>query len=129
MPTRAIKKRMKLIMLFFLVGVLVLLVRLAWIQFVRGEEYSRMAAEQQTRDSVISAKRGSIYDRNLKILAQSASAERVTLNPQEIEKSKNEEEVVSALVKILGVDEANLRKQISRTNRQSVVVGGVRCQR
>lgn len=122
MPTRAIKKRMKLITLFFLVGVLVLLVRLAWIQFVRGEEYSRMAAEQQTRDSVISAKRGSIYDRNLKILAQSASAERVTLNPQEIAKSKNEEEVVSALVKILGVDETNLRKQISRTNRQSVVV-------
>ncbi len=122
MPTRAIKKRMKLITLFFLVGVLVLLVRLAWIQFVRGEEYSRMAAEQQTRDSVISAKRGSIYDRNLKILAQSASAERVTLNPQEIAKSKNEEEVVSTLVKILGVDEQNLRKQISRTNRQSVVV-------
>lgn len=122
MPTRAIKKRMKLIMFFFLVGVLVLLVRLAWIQFVRGEEYSRMAAEQQTRDSIISAKRGSIYDRNLKILAQSASAERVTLNPQEIEKSKNAEEVVSALVKILGVDEQNLRKQISRTNRQSVVV-------
>ena len=122
MPTRAIKKRMKLITLFFLVGVLVLLVRLAWIQFVRGEEYSQMAAEQQTRDSVISAKRGSIYDRNLKILAQSASAERVTLNPQEIAKSKNEEEVVSTLVKILGVDEQNLRKQISRTNRQSVVV-------
>ena len=65
MPTRAIKKRMKLITLFFLVGVLVLLVRLAWIQFVRGEEYSQMAAEQQTRDSVISAKRGSIYDSNL----------------------------------------------------------------
>ena len=122
MPTRAIKKRMKLITLFFLVGVLVLLVRLAWIQFVRGEEYSQMAAEQQTRDSVISAKRGSIYDRNLKILAQSASAERVTLNPQEIAKSKNEEEVVSTLVKILGVDEQNLRKQISRINRQSVVV-------
>lgn len=122
MPTRAIKKRMKLITLFFLVGVLVLLVRLAWIQFVRGEEYSRMAAEQQTRDSVISAKRGSIYDRNLKILAQSASAERVTLNPQEIEKSKNEEEVVSTLVKILGVDEQNVRKQISRTDRQSVVI-------
>ncbi len=122
MPTRAIKKRMKLITLFFLVGVLVLLVRLAWIQFVRGEEYSRMAAEQQTRDSVISAKRGSIYDRNLKILAQSASAERVTLNPQEIEKSKNAEEVVSTLVKILGVDEQNVRKQISRTDRQSVVI-------
>lgn len=122
MPTRAIKKRMKLITLFFLVGVLVLLVRLAWIQFIRGEEYSRMAAEQQTRDSVISAKRGSIYDRNLKILAQSASAERVTLNPQEIEKSKNEEEVVSTLVKILGVDEQNVRKQISRTDRQSVVI-------
>ena len=122
MPTRLIKKRIRMLMLAFLVGVLILVIRLAWIQFVRGSEYSKMAAEQQTRDSVISAKRGNIYDRNMKVLAQSASAERVTINPQEIEKSNNTEEVVNTLVEILGVDEANVRKQISRTDRQSVVI-------
>jgi len=122
MPARLIKKRIKVMMIFFLVGVAALILKLAWIQFVRGPEYSKMAAEQQTRDSIISAKRGCIYDRNMKILAQSASAERITINPQEIEKSKNADEVTKVLVSILGVDEETVRKQISRTTKQSVVI-------
>lgn len=117
-----VKKRIKAMMAFFLVGVLVLILRLAWIQFAKGNEYKKMAAEQQTRDSVITAKRGTIYDRNMKVLAQSATAERVTINPQAIEKSKNAEKVVKALVDILGVDEADVRQKISRTDRQSVVI-------
>ena len=122
MNTVMIKKRIKLMMSFFLVGVLVLVIRLAWIQFVRGEEYSKLAAEQQTRDSVITAKRGSIYDRNMKVLAQSASAERVTINPNQIDKLKNGEKVVAALTDILGVKEEHIREQLKRTNRQSVVI-------
>ena len=89
------KKRIKIMTALFLVGVMVLVLRLFWIQFVRGNEYKRMASQQQTRDSVITAKRGTIYDRNMKILAQSAGAERVTVNPQEIERSKNADAVVS----------------------------------
>jgi len=117
-----VKKRIKAMMAFFLVGVLVLVLRLVWIQFVRGGEYKRLAAEQQTRDSVITAKRGTIYDRNMKVLAQSATAERVTINPQEIEKSKNSEAVIKALVDILRVQEDDVRAKISRTDRQSVVI-------
>ena len=49
----------------FMAGVLVLVLRLVWIQFIKGAKYKTLAAEQQTRDSTISAKRGSIYDRNM----------------------------------------------------------------
>ena len=122
MNTLLVKKRMKTMLILFFAGVLILVLRLAWIQFVRGEEYSRLAAEQQTRDSVITAKRGSIYDRNMKVLAQSATAERVTVNPMQIEKIGNGEKVVDALVEILKVDEAFVRKQLSRTKMQSVVI-------
>ena len=118
----SVKKRIKNITAFFLAGVMVLVGRLGWIQFVRGGEYKRLAAEQQTRDSIVSAKRGSIYDRNMKVLAQSATAERVTINPQEIDKHKNAEAVVETLVKILRVDEKDLREKIKRTDRQSVVI-------
>lgn len=117
-----VKKRIRLMMSLFLVGVCLLIVRLMWIQFVRGAEYSKLAAEQQTRDSVISAKRGSIYDRNMKILAQSASAERITINPQQISENGNTEEVVSAFKEILKINEKDLRKQLSRTDRQSEIV-------
>lgn len=122
MNTVTVKKRIKLMMSLFLAGVLVLVIRLAWIQFVRGSEYSKLAAEQQTRDSVITAKRGSIYDRNMKVLAQSASAERVTINPNQIAKSGNAEKVIKALVDILGADEERVREQLKRTERQSVVI-------
>ena len=47
--------------------------RLGWIQIVKGEEYSTMATEQQTRDTPIAAKRGVIYDTNGNELAVSAT--------------------------------------------------------
>ena len=74
----------------FLVGVIVLASKLFWIQFVKGSTYKNLAARQQTRDSAVTAKRGAIYDRNMKVLAQSATAERVTINPQEIKEAENE---------------------------------------
>ena len=116
------KKRIKIMTAFFLAGVMVLVMRLFWIQFVKGNEYKRLASQQQTRDSVITAKRGTIYDRNMKVLAQSAGAERITVNPQEIARSKNADEVVAALVEILGVDANETREKINRTDKQSVVI-------
>ena len=106
----------------FMAGVLVLVLRLVWIQFVKGAKYKTLAAEQQTRDSTISAKRGSIYDRNMKVLAQSASAERITINPQEIKKAKNAGKVTKALVDVLGADRSTVKAKIAKTDRQSEVI-------
>ncbi len=122
MNTVTVKKRIRFMMALFFIGVLLLVIRLAWIQFVRGAEYSKLAAEQQTRDSVITAKRGSIYDRNMKVLAQSASAERVTINPKQIDQFNTGEEVVAALTEILEVDEQHVREQLKRVKMQSVVI-------
>ncbi len=38
----------------------VLVLKTAWIQIIKGEEYSRAALEQQTSDNTVSAKRGKI---------------------------------------------------------------------
>ena len=116
------KKRIRIMLSLFLVGISVLIFRLAWIQFVRGADYKTRAAEQQTRDSAITAKRGTIYDRNMKVLAQSATAERITINPQEIEKEKNAEEVIKVLTKHLDVDEESLREKIAKTELQSIKI-------
>lgn len=116
------KKRIRVMAALFFAGVMILSLRLMWIQFVRGGQYKYLASQQQTRDSIISAKRGTIYDRNMKVLAQSASAERVTINPQEIEKQKNGDRVVEVLVKYLGADADEVKKKIARTDRQSVVI-------
>lgn len=120
--TATMKKRIKNMTVWFMIGVVVLVGRLIWVQFIRGNEYKTLAAEQQTRDSAITAKRGTIYDRNMNVLAQSASAERITINPQEIQKVRNSDAVIKALTSVLGVKKSDVKDKISQTNRQSVII-------
>ena len=48
-------------------------VRVFYLQVVRGEELSSKAESQQMRDTEISAMRGTIYDSEGNVLAQSAT--------------------------------------------------------
>lgn len=89
-----------------------LVVRVGWIQIVSGEKYKELANEQQTRDIPIPAKRGTIYDRNGKELAISASTNTVWARVNEIE---DKEKMVSSLSKILEIEEEALLKQIEGT--------------
>ena len=65
--------------------------------FVDGAKLKKAATQQQTRDNIITSKRGTIYDRNNKELAVSASVEMVTVSPSEIRKSKSAEIVAKKL--------------------------------
>ncbi len=104
-------------MLIFAVAIMslltILLGRVLWIQTVRGEEYGKTAALQQTKDILISSKRGIIYDRNMNELAKSASAETVTANPAEVKKSKKINEIATGLAKILDMDKDKVYKKLS----------------
>lgn len=60
-----------------------------YIQFmakVDGKSYAQKASDQQLKDLVIEPDRGTIYDRNMKPLAQNATAWTVELFPSEIAK-------------------------------------------
>ncbi len=98
-----------------------LLVRIAWIQFVRGGQYSKEAALQQTKDVAISSKRGTIYDRNMKELAKSASADTVTACPREISDAGKIDEVASGLSEILGMDKDEVYAILARKSSYEVV--------
>ncbi len=108
-----LKKRMFWTVVFLAVCVLVMIVRIMWIQFVDGPHYREKALAQQTRDSLINAERGSITDRNGKILAQSATAETVVVNPSAIEE-ENLDEVVSTLAEILDMDYDTVYKKATK---------------
>ena len=54
------KKRTVLIGLVFMSLLFALVIRIGFIQIVQGEDLQKKAAEQQTRDSIISSKRGAI---------------------------------------------------------------------
>lgn len=77
---RTVKFEIAILIVFVL-----LIGRLAWIQFVNGSEYKEYAYEQQTMNQIISPKRGTIYDSTGQPLAISADVDTVTINPSEIE--------------------------------------------
>ena len=80
------------------------------IMIVNGEKYQNDASEQQLYDSLITAPRGDIYDRNMQTLATSTNAWTVYITPNGIKKldeSKREivkKTIAENLSEILDVD-------------------------
>ncbi|MBQ4312645.1 MAG: stage V sporulation protein D, partial [Clostridia bacterium] len=74
---------------------------LAWIQLINSEEWQKKATDQQLYDTVLPAKRGTIYDANMDKLVQSITAWVVTLNTTEI-KPEQKDMIAEKLCEVLG---------------------------
>lgn len=88
-----------------IVAFIVLAIQLFRLQILDHDKYESLAIDQQVRETNVSANRGTIYDRNGKILAASADVSNIFISPAEIKKN-NEDPVLIAqgLSEILGVD-------------------------
>ncbi|MBQ2698089.1 MAG: hypothetical protein IJF59_05375, partial [Clostridia bacterium] len=77
------RRRMTVVLFLFLTFTFTcILGRLFIVQILRHESYQTRAIEQQVRDTTITPRRGTIYDRNMKTLAVSASTETVYIAPK-----------------------------------------------
>lgn len=104
----------KVLLSIFLVCVL-LCGRLVYLQLIKGDYYRSKAEVQQLGDTVISALRGTIYDRNMHVLAQSASVWLVYVNPSKVKEQEDRDLIAAELSRILEVDEETIRTKLSRT--------------
>ena len=116
-----IKKRMVFVYGLLLSAMVVLLLRTAYWQFIKGPSLKQEAIEQQTRDSIVSSERGTIYDRNMKVLAQSASTNMVCVVPVTIKEEGNAEEVARALSDILELDYDTVYKKTQKNSYYEIV--------
>ncbi|MBR5613717.1 MAG: PASTA domain-containing protein [Clostridia bacterium] len=93
-----------------------LLVRVAWLQIVRGEELSSAAREQQTSDNAISPERGLIYDRNMKVLANNLSVETISITPKNVRQNNKQtpQQIAKKLAEILELNEDNILAKINK---------------
>lgn len=66
--------------------------RLVNIMIINGDKYQSEASEQQLYDSLITAPRGDIYDRNMQTLARSTTAWTVYITPNGIRKLDDDTE-------------------------------------
>jgi stage V sporulation protein D (sporulation-specific penicillin-binding protein) len=75
------------------------------LQIRDHELYAQLAVDNQTRETTLSAARGTIYDCNGEVLATSVTVENVFLSPLELQqKDQNVEFIAQGLSEILGVD-------------------------
>lgn len=116
MKTTNILVRRRIIALFLMAAALLslLVVRLAWIQFVRGDELRQQGIINRMRDVPVEAKRGSILDRNGNELVTSVSADSIYAIPNHIEKP---EQVATQIAPILGMDIDKVKKIITKKSR------------
>ena len=77
-------KRSVFVLVVLLLIFIILLTRIGYIQFIKGEEYSTAAYKQQTKSQVISPKRGIIYDTNGNVLARSSVVYTISVNPGKV---------------------------------------------
>ena len=79
--------------------------------------YSALALRNQTRTTTVTADRGTIYDRNMNILAKSVSVENVYLDPHELKQSRADlEEISVVLGEILDEDPEKILKKARDTS-------------
>lgn len=88
---------------------------LIYAGLVNGEENRLKAERNQLSDTQIAAERGTIYDSNMNVLAKSASAWLVYINPSQIKNDTQKELVVNGLSQILGVDADSVRTKAEKT--------------
>lgn len=116
-PSIITKKRMLFILFCYFIVVLALLGRVAYIQIVQGDELQKKAFQQQQMGRTINPGRGTIYDRNGRELAISASVETISANPNDIKNSgKSPDLIAEGLSEILDIDkESVLKKLVKKT--------------
>jgi len=105
------KKKMLFVMVAFQALLLLLIVRVIYIEYVQGAFLQEMAYIQQTRDRLIAPKRGDILDRNMVPIARSETVASVSVIHNQL---KNKEVVATALSERLELDFDDVMRKLNR---------------
>ena len=120
-PTLKMKNRLnRVVITFVLIGFVILTGRIGYISVVQNSFFKAKATEQQLDDITVNPKRGTIYDRNMKVLAQSATVWTVFISPVDV-KEKDRDKIAAELSTILGVDKEEVLKKSKKKNRYEVI--------
>ena len=100
-PNKMMLTRIAAVMLVLIIALSVVSTgSLVNIMIINGEKYQNDASEQQLYDSLVTAPRGDIYDRNMQTLATSSPAWTVYITPNGIRSIKKAEDAEKVKKKI-----------------------------
>ena len=105
-----------IILVLFAAVLAVIVANLIYIQVIRGPEYARMAEASHTTEVSLSARRGTVYDRNGEVIASNVDATTIYVNPQEV---TNAERLASVLAEVLGPESGKTKEDYLKLVDQS----------
>ncbi len=121
---RTILRRTVMLMVIFGVVVFIpLMIKLFFLQVLEFDTLSQMAADNQTRTSTVTPARGTIYDRNMNVLAVSYDVENVCIDPNELNLSGQDcGAIAKNLSEILSVSEEKILSLMADTSYRYQIV-------
>lgn len=114
----AIKKRMLFMLAFLLILLFALICRMFYWQVIEASDLQKQAYSQQTKNRIISPKRGVIYDTNMVTLARSITVETISVTPKNV---KNKEETAKGLSEILELDYETVLAKVNKNTSEEVI--------
>lgn len=109
--------RARVFVIFFgiiIIGLAVLLFRSGYFQFLKSEDYLKLAQRNSVRIYPVLAPRGIIYDKNLTPLVNNLPSYNVFLTPQDLPKDKMEREtMIEQISFLLDLNPKEVTKEIS----------------
>lgn len=113
-PYVVMRKRIAFLFLCVSAFLVVLIVRLAFVQLAQGPNLSDKADETHFRGVPVAPKRGNIEDRNGNVLAMSISTETVYAIPAQVRSSGRTDEIAQVLSGILQMTPAEVKEKITK---------------
>lgn len=104
-PAQRLRQRTAILILLILVlGFGAAVLRLTYLTTVQSSELQESAVDLQLADTTVSAKRGTIYDANGNVLAESASAWQVVMSPVNFKNDKQRQAAAKGLSEIFDLE-------------------------
>lgn len=113
-PYVVMRKRIAFLFLCVCAFLVVLVVRLGFVQLAQGAILSDKADESHFRGVPVASKRGNIEDRNGEVLAMSVSTETVYAIPAQVRSSKRTPEIIQTLSGLLGMTPAEVEGKVTK---------------
>jgi cell division protein FtsI (penicillin-binding protein 3) len=110
LTSRVVNRRIRLLFVLLALGLAASLARAAWLQGVRAQPLSKLAATQQRQTVELPAKRGTIFDRNGVPLALGEQATTVYADPSQV---RSPRAVAVAAEAALGIDAEGIYPQLT----------------
>lgn len=104
-PAQRLRQRTAILILLILVlGFGAAVLRLTYLTTVQSSELQESAVDLQLADTTVSAKRGTIYDANGNVLAESASVWQVVMSPVNFKNDKQRQAAAKGLSEIFDLE-------------------------